>query len=50
MAKVNAVCWQNTNLPLEALLRQLNPILAGWTAHFRHGSSKATFSRPGWPR
>jgi RNA-directed DNA polymerase len=44
MAKVKAVCWQNTNQPLEALLRQLNPMLAGWTNHFRHGSSKATFS------
>jgi RNA-directed DNA polymerase len=43
MAKVKMVCWQNTNLPLEALLRQLNPMLAGWTAHFKHGCSKATF-------
>jgi RNA-directed DNA polymerase len=43
MAKVKTVCWQNTNLPLEALLRQLNPMLAGWAAHFKHGSSKATF-------
>jgi RNA-directed DNA polymerase len=43
MAKVKAVCWQNTNLPLEALLRQLNPMLAGWTAHFKHGCAKATF-------
>jgi RNA-directed DNA polymerase len=43
MAKVKAVCWQNTNLPLETLLRQLNPMLAGWTAHFKHGNAKATF-------
>jgi RNA-directed DNA polymerase len=28
---------------LEALLRQLNPVLRGWCAYFRHGVSKATF-------
>ena len=27
MTKVKAACWQNTNLPLEALLHQLNPML-----------------------
>ncbi len=43
MAKVKAACWQNTNLPLEALLYRLNPVLRGWTAHFRHGCSSATF-------
>jgi RNA-directed DNA polymerase len=43
MAKVKTVCRQNTNLPLEALLHQLNRMLRGWTAHFKHGCSSATF-------
>jgi RNA-directed DNA polymerase len=43
MAKVKAACWRNTNLPLEALLHQLNPVLRGWTAHFKYGCSSATF-------
>ena len=43
MAKVKAVCRQNTNLPLEVLLRRLNPMLRGWTAYFKHGCSSATF-------
>ena len=33
MAKVKAVCWQNTNLPLEVLLRRLNSMLRGWAAY-----------------
>jgi RNA-directed DNA polymerase len=43
MAKVKAACWQNTNLPLEVLLHQLNSMLRGWTAHFKYGCSSATF-------
>src|SRR5216683_4591847 len=43
MAKVKAVCWQNTNLPLGVLLRRLNSMLRGWTAHFKYGCSSATF-------
>ena len=43
MAKVKTVCRLNTNLPLEALLHQLNRMLRGWTAHFKHGCSSATF-------
>jgi RNA-directed DNA polymerase len=43
MAKVKAVCWQNTNLPLEVLLRRLNSMLRGWTAYFKYGCSSATF-------
>jgi RNA-directed DNA polymerase len=43
MAKVKTVCRQNTNLPLEALVHQLNRMLRGWTAHFKHGCSSATF-------
>jgi RNA-directed DNA polymerase len=43
MAKVKTVCRQNTNLPLEALLHQLNRMLRGWTTHFKHGCSSATF-------
>lgn len=44
MAKVKAACGRNTNRPLKALLHQLNPVLRGWTSHFRHGCSSATFS------
>ncbi len=43
MAKVKAICRQDVNLPLETLLHQLNPVLRGWTAHFRPGVSSATF-------
>jgi RNA-directed DNA polymerase len=43
MAKVKAACGQNTNLPLDALLHRLNPVLRGWTTHFKHGCSSATF-------
>ncbi len=41
--KVKTRCRQNTNLPLEALLRRLNPVLRGWTAHFRPGVSAIAF-------
>ena len=34
---------QDTNLPLDALLHQLNPALRGWCAYFRPGVSTATF-------
>ena len=44
MAKVKTVCWQDVNLPLDVLLRRLNQVLRGWTAYFKHGSSKATFN------
>jgi len=43
MAKVKAICRQSVNLPLEALLHQLNPVLRGWTSHFRPGVSSAAF-------
>jgi RNA-directed DNA polymerase len=43
MVKVKAICRQNVNLPLEALLHQLNPVLRGWTSHFRPGVSSAAF-------
>nr|WP_306316233.1 group II intron reverse transcriptase/maturase [Streptomyces sp. CC224E] len=43
-AKVKKLCWQDVNLPLDALLHQLNQVLRGWTAYFKHGSSKATFN------
>jgi len=42
-AKVQTICWQDTNQPLEDLLRQLNSTLRGWTTYFKHGSSSATF-------
>ena len=43
MAKVKAICRMDVNLPLEALLHQLNSALRGWTAYFRPGVSFATF-------
>jgi RNA-directed DNA polymerase len=44
MAKIKAICWQNTNQPLDVLLIRLNRFLRGWTAHFRYGCSSATFN------
>ncbi len=44
MAKIKALCWQDTNLPLAVLLHRLNSMLRGWTAHFRYGCSSATFN------
>ena len=43
-AKVRTLTRLNRNLPLTALLHQLNPVLRGWTAYFQYGVSKATFS------
>ena len=43
MAKVRALTDRARHLTLEDLLRQLNPVLRGWCAYFRHGVSKATF-------
>jgi len=42
-SKVKTRCRQNTNLPLETLLRQLNPVLRGWTTYFRPGVSSIAF-------
>ncbi|MET7543754.1 group II intron reverse transcriptase/maturase [Streptomyces sp. NPDC005507] len=44
MAKVKTICRRNTNLTLADLLHQLNRMLRGWTAYFKHGCSKATFN------
>lgn len=33
-----------TDLSLSVLQHRLNPVLRGWTAYFRHGVSKRTFS------
>ena len=41
--KVRAVCRLDTNLPLDAVLHQLNRVLRGWTTYFRPGVSFATF-------
>ena len=41
--KVKTITKQGTNKPLSDLLRQLNPVLRGWTNYFRHAVSKATF-------
>jgi RNA-directed DNA polymerase len=45
-SKVKTRCRQNTNLPLETLLRQLNPVLRGWTTYFRPGVSSIAFGYP----
>ena len=42
-AKVRALTRTGHNQPLAVLLHQLNQVLRGWTAYFRHGVSKATF-------
>jgi RNA-directed DNA polymerase len=42
-AKVRMWCRQNINLPFDVLLHRLNPVLRGWTAHFRPGVSSAAF-------
>jgi RNA-directed DNA polymerase len=42
-AKVRALTTRSRHLTLEDLLRQLNLVLRGWCAYFRHGVSKATF-------
>jgi RNA-directed DNA polymerase len=41
--RVKTLCRQNTNLPLAALLHQLNPVLQGWTSHFQPGVSSTAF-------
>jgi RNA-directed DNA polymerase len=41
--KIKALCRQDTNLPLDAVLHQLNPVLRGWTIYLRPGVSFATF-------
>jgi len=43
MAKVRALTSRSRHQWLEDLLRQLNLVLRGWCAYFRHGVSKATF-------
>jgi RNA-directed DNA polymerase len=43
-AKVRTMTQGATDLSLMSLLHRLNPALRGWTAYFRHGVSKATFS------
>lgn len=43
MVKVKTQCRQNTNLPLDALVHQLNRMLRGWTSYFKHGCSSAAF-------
>src|SRR5664280_1237092 len=44
MAKVQTLCRQSTNLPLDVLLPRLNRMLRGWTTYFKYGCSHATFS------
>ncbi|KWX00937.1 Retron-type RNA-directed DNA polymerase [Carbonactinospora thermoautotrophica] len=42
-ATVKALCCQDVNRSLAALIWQLNRVLRGWTAYFRAGVSNATF-------
>src|SRR5687767_14521885 len=42
--KVKTITRQGTNNPLKDLLRQLNPVLRGWTNYFQHAVAKQTFS------
>jgi RNA-directed DNA polymerase len=45
MAKVKTLCPQiGVHQSLDDLLRRLNPAVRGWCAHFRTGSSSATFA------
>jgi RNA-directed DNA polymerase len=44
MTKVKTITRQGTNNALKDLLRQLNPVLRGWTNYFRHAVAKQTFS------
>lgn len=41
--KVKTLCWQNVNLPLAALLHQVNMAVRGWCNFFRPGVSHAAF-------
>lgn len=41
--KVKTITQQGTNQPLSELLKQLNPLLRGWTRYFQHGVSKRAF-------
>lgn len=43
MGRVRALTNRVKHASLEQLLKQLNPLLRGWCAYFRHGVSKATF-------
>ena len=41
--KVRTISRLDKNLPLEVLLRSLNPVLRGWCVYFQPGVSSATF-------
>jgi RNA-directed DNA polymerase len=43
VGRVRELTRRTSHPTLAALLRQLNPVLQGWCAYFRHGVSKATF-------
>lgn len=43
-ARIRTVTRTGRDLPLTALLHQLNPVLRGWTPYFQYGVSKATFN------
>jgi RNA-directed DNA polymerase len=42
--RVKAICRQDQNMDLAAVLHQLNRVLRGWTTYFRPGVSFATFA------
>lgn len=47
--KVKTICrGTETNLPLDALLHKLNPVLKGWCLYFRPGVSSDAFSYLGY--
>jgi RNA-directed DNA polymerase len=44
MRKVKQITRTGHDQTLDQLLHRLNPVLRGWCAYFRHGTSKRTFS------
>ena len=48
-AKIKQATGRNTtSLPLQQVLRVVNPILRGWAAYFRYSASKTTFTYLGY--
>ena len=43
VGRVRALTSRASHPTLAVLLRQLNPVLRGWTAYFQHAVAKATF-------
>ncbi|MGH7231607.1 MAG: group II intron reverse transcriptase/maturase, partial [Nitrospiraceae bacterium] len=45
-ARVRTLTRTGRDLPLTALLHQLNPVLRGWTAYFQYGGVEGELQRP----